>query len=112
MTLYRGVAAARQVETTETSSTSEQKPVSFGSVVSKVTAPQTEVRSTSSIPSTDGCHLCGHQEGGTCCSTCHKIACSQHIRVRVHQNRSVTPGVSCIVTALFRRTLGPNAAAS
>eukprot|EP00971_Amphidinium_carterae_P187980 3731213-Amphidinium_carterae.1 len=35
MTLYRGVAAARQGETTDTSSTSEQKPVSFGSVAPK-----------------------------------------------------------------------------
>eukprot|EP00971_Amphidinium_carterae_P093306 1846234-Amphidinium_carterae.1 len=85
MTLYRGLAAARQVETTETSSTSEQKPVSFGGVVSKVTAPRTEDKPTSSTPSMDGCHLCGHQEGGTCCSTCHKIACSQHIRVRIDQ---------------------------
>eukprot|EP00971_Amphidinium_carterae_P347227 6489124-Amphidinium_carterae.1 len=101
MTLYRGVAAARQVETTETSSTSGQQPVSFGSVVSKVTAPKTEeevevgtrggpsahvpTAHTSSTHVNHGCHLCGQPEGGSCCSTCHKIACSQHIRVKIDQ---------------------------
>eukprot|EP00971_Amphidinium_carterae_P150078 2974988-Amphidinium_carterae.1 len=32
-----------------------------------------------------GCHLCGHQEGRSCCSMCNKIACSQHIRVKIDQ---------------------------
>eukprot|EP00971_Amphidinium_carterae_P176858 3506939-Amphidinium_carterae.1 len=48
MTLYRGGAAARQGETTDTSSTSEQKPVSFGSAVSRVTTPAAEEKSTPS----------------------------------------------------------------
>eukprot|EP00971_Amphidinium_carterae_P300475 5969978-Amphidinium_carterae.1 len=85
MTLYRGVAAARQGETTDTSSTSEQKPVSFVSVVSTVTAPAAEEKSTPSPPFVHGCHLCGQQEGGSCCSMCHKTACSQHIRVKIDQ---------------------------
>eukprot|EP00971_Amphidinium_carterae_P309293 6146464-Amphidinium_carterae.1 len=68
MTLYRGVAAARQGETTDTTSTSERKPVSFGSVMSKVTAPATEATPTSLPPFMQGCHLCGSQEGGSCCS--------------------------------------------
>eukprot|EP00971_Amphidinium_carterae_P344371 6484731-Amphidinium_carterae.1 len=85
MTLYRGVTAARQGETTDTSSTSEQKPVSFGSVVSKVTAPATEEKSIPSTSAVHGCHLCGHQEGGSCCSMCNKTACSQHIRVKIDQ---------------------------
>eukprot|EP00971_Amphidinium_carterae_P292485 5806475-Amphidinium_carterae.1 len=85
MTLYRGVAAAQQGETTDTSSTSEQKPVSFGSVASKVTAPATKEKSIPSSSSVHGCHFCGHQEGGSCCSMCNKTACSQHIRVKIDQ---------------------------
>eukprot|EP00971_Amphidinium_carterae_P291289 5783365-Amphidinium_carterae.1 len=85
MTLYRGVKAARRGETTDTSSTSERKPVSFGNTVAKVTAPVPEANKTPPLSVIAGCHLCGQQEGGSCCSVCCKTVCSQHVRVKIDQ---------------------------
>eukprot|EP00971_Amphidinium_carterae_P092434 1830052-Amphidinium_carterae.2 len=62
---------ARQVGTTETSSTSEQKPVSFGTVVSKVAAPHSEEKGSEGVL---------------------KLACSQHVGVRIdQQNQKALP---------------------
>eukprot|EP00971_Amphidinium_carterae_P099074 1959167-Amphidinium_carterae.2 len=32
-------------------------------------------------------HMCGESRGSTCCSNCGKLACSQHIRVKVDQQQ-------------------------
>eukprot|EP00971_Amphidinium_carterae_P129333 2561636-Amphidinium_carterae.1 len=106
----------RVADTTETITTSDQKTFSLGPAVSSF-----EVRQKNSGPeevlspleplektSTEGCYLCGDCQGGTSCSTCGKLACSQHIRVKIDQQKQKALPVcrSCSLMDEYSRHTG------
>eukprot|EP00971_Amphidinium_carterae_P208939 4145054-Amphidinium_carterae.6 len=97
MELLQGAKVpGRPVDTTDTSSTSGQKPVSFVPAVSSLETQESENKGSEEVLSPldplgkllrEGCYLCGESKGGTTCSICEKLACSQHIRVRIDQQQ-------------------------
>eukprot|EP00971_Amphidinium_carterae_P173362 3436633-Amphidinium_carterae.1 len=82
-------------DSTVTTTVTDQKTFSLGPAVSSVDTQKDgggpkEVLSPSDplvTTSTEGCYLCGDCQGGTDCSMCGKRACSQHIRVKVDQQK-------------------------
>eukprot|EP00971_Amphidinium_carterae_P257092 5104009-Amphidinium_carterae.1 len=86
----------RPADTTETTTASDQKTFSLGPAVSSFEVRQKNSDGPKEVlapletlerPSIEGCYLCGDSKGGTSCSTCGKLACSQHIRVKIDQQK-------------------------
>eukprot|EP00971_Amphidinium_carterae_P248353 4930433-Amphidinium_carterae.1 len=97
MELFPGMKLqSRPADTTETTSASDQKTFSLGPAVSSFEVQQKNSEGPKEVlspleplerPSIEGCYLCGDCKGGTSCSTCGKLACSQHIRVKIDQQK-------------------------